>query len=120
MTRAHYPNPQAYVLRWMVAKYLAEINPTLQIDMFDWFPEPVSRTYEKFTRALHARINSRGCVNQPWMGRKYSDEYQDNLMGDCLDIRRCLANQMILHEHQLRTREMRQRYDHLVTHHWEL
>lgn len=120
ITRANYPDPQGYVLRWLVAKYFAQNAPTAQIDLFGWFPEPASRAYEKFITSLHARINNRGGVNQPWMGRKYSDEYQNAMTGDCLDIRRCLQNKMILHEHQLRTREMRRRYDHLVTHSWEL
>jgi len=120
MTRANYPNPQAYVLRWLVAKYLAENNPTLQIDLFGWFPEPAHDAYPKFLKALHARINTRGDVNQPHMGRKYSREYQNAQMGDCLDIRRNLTQRMLIHERQLRTPEMRRRYDHLVTHHWEL
>lgn len=120
MTQTNYPNPQAYVLRWLIAKYYAEYAPSTLIDPFDWFPEPARDAYPKFLKALHARINTRGDVNQPHRGRKYSKEYQDALMGDCLDIRRHLTQRMIIHERQLRTPEMRRRYDHLVTHSWEM
>ena len=120
MTRANYPNPQAYVLRWLVAKYYAENTPSTLIDLFGWFPEPARYAYPKFLKALHARINTRGGLDLTHMGRKHSKEYQDALMGDCMDIRRHLTQRMIIHERQLRTPEMRRRYDHLVTHHWEI
>ena len=88
MTRANYPNPQAYVLRWLVAKYYAENAPSALIYLFGWFPEPPHYASPKFLKAL--------------------------LMGDCQDIRRHLTQRMIIHERQLHTPEMCRRYAHVI------
>jgi hypothetical protein len=119
MTRENYPNPTGYVKRWKWVKEIAKANPRQQVNPFDWFPEDASSAYRRFTKALHARINTRGGLDQR-KGRKYSEKYQNAIMGDCLDIRKHFATRMIIHEHHLRTKEMRKRYDHIVTHHWEL
>lgn len=119
MTREHYPSPHAYVDRWKKVKQIAQETPKRQVDPFNWFPERADWSYRRFIKALHARINTRGGLDER-KGRKYSKEYQDAVMGDCLDIRKHFATRMIIHERQLRTKEMRRRYDHIITHHWEL
>ena len=118
MTRANYPDAAAYCRKWRTLKRIAKTAPHLQVDPFRWFPERADDAYARFLKAMHARINSRGGIK--FEGRKHSDIYQTEQMRDCMDIRRNLTQRVIIHERHLRTPEMRRRYDHLVTHHWEI
>ena len=111
MTRDNYPHAAAYCRKWRTLKHVARVAPDLQVDPFHWFPERADDAYAKFLKAMHARINSRGCIK--FEGRKHSDIYQTEQMRDCWNIRRHAAHRVIVR--QIMTPELRRRFEHVIT-----
>ena len=118
ISQTNYPKARAYCKAWRTAKRIAAETPARSLVVFrGWFPDDAATVYNGFIAALHARINQRGGVT--FAGRKYSENYQNDMMRDCWTIRDNATRRIIVRPRDIRTAEVKRRFAHIVTQPWE-
>jgi len=109
MTKQNYPHPDKYVEAWKRVKQLDD-DVMVRVDWGTFQPARIVKA--DFYKALLNRINSRGGIVE--RGRKFSQIYQASLYRDCQNVRAILT--MHLRVYQFETKEVRQRFSHLLAH----
>jgi len=117
ITREHYPDPYRYCQLWRRVADAATTNPKQRVDPV-WVYRALgsnARTLEElrgqFTKALHNRINYRGCLDGP-RGRKDNDDYLAMCRRDQIAIRRRTQGRVIIRRFE--TRECQRRFGYLL------
>jgi hypothetical protein len=111
ITHANYPHVSSYVAAWKKLNAIYKNNPESPVILDRYDGETTAKeAREKFIKAMHNRINSRG--NDSKRGKKDDYDYLMNLRRDFYKLKD-IHNRIRVY--QFNTQEVRSRFSHLLS-----